>query len=161
MKRIFRSVLSLILILSLSACSAKSYVDNKSSATIADEALVSLRDGVIYRAADESYLEDYFTAPDYASDAAIRHAMDAGNLNELGVYHVPAEKVGEMKALLEGYLADALQKNQSWYDSYIPQETPKLRDAEVKVFGNYVAYAIFNSRDRRAVFQSLEKSLTQ
>ncbi|MBR3894116.1 MAG: DUF4358 domain-containing protein [Clostridia bacterium] len=161
MKRFFLSVLSLLLLLSTSACAAKSYADDKTTAAIADEALVNLRDGVIYRAADESYLEDYFTSPDYASDAAIRHAMDANNLNELGVYHVPAEKVGEMKALLEGYLKDALQKNQSWYDSYIPQETPKLRDAEVKVFGNYVAYAIFDSRNRRAVFNSLEKSLTK
>lgn len=161
MKKLFSLLLSLALLLSLSACARKQYADDKAGATLVEEALRDLHDGVTYLSADADYLDDYFTLPDYVKDTALRHASDAGNLNEVGVFHLPPERVGEMKALLEGYLSDALESNQAWYDSYIPEETPKLRDAEVRSFGNYVAYAILDAKDRKAFFDSVEQSLVK
>ncbi|MBQ1963425.1 MAG: hypothetical protein II369_04835, partial [Clostridia bacterium] len=63
--------------------------------------------------------------------------------------------------VLEKYLADSFTKNQTWYDSYIPTETPKLRDAEVKIFGNYVIYVIADKEDRTALLSTVEELLKQ
>ena len=51
------------------------------------------------------------------------------------------------------------ERIETWYDSYIAQETPKLRDAEVKVFGNYAVYAIASKEDRAAFFDAVENAL--
>ena len=176
MKRIILLVLSLTLLLSFSACKKEKFpdaqtpsetddtpvfADDLQASALADEVLLALNDGVTYLTASEGYLNDYFTMPEYVTDMTVIFAANGSNLNELGIFHVPAEKVGEAKALLEGYLKTALERHQGWYDSYIPEETPKLRDAEVKVFGNYVAYAIFDAKDRTTVFESIENTLTK
>lgn len=176
MKRIILLVLSLTLLLSITACKKETesdapsapnhtpapvFADDLQTSALAEDARLALNDAAIYMTAGEGYLNDYFTMPDYVTDMTILFAADASNLNELGVFHVPAEKVAETKVLLEGYLDTALEKHQGWYDSYIPEETPKLRDAEVKVFGNYVVYAIFDANGRKAVFENIEKNLVK
>lgn len=176
MKRIIPFILALTLLLSFAACKkgetpntpsspsvpvAPVFADDLQTSALAEGARLALNDSAIYVTAGEGYLNDYFTMPDYVTDMTILFAADASNLNELGVFHVPAEKVAETKALLKGYLTTALEKHQGWYDSYIPEETPKLRDAEVKVFGNYVVYAICDANGRKAVFENIEKNLVK
>ena len=88
-------------------------------------------------------------------------ATDGNNLDEIGIYQVTDGNANAMKTVLEDYLEDSLARNQSWYESYIPKEIPKLRDAEVKVFGNYVIYAICSKEDRAAVFSAVADLLKQ
>ena len=88
-------------------------------------------------------------------------ATDGNNLDEIGIYQVTDGNANAMKTVLEDYLEDSLTRNQSWYESYIPKEIPKLRDAEVKVFGNYVIYAICSKEDRAAVFSAVADLLKQ
>ena len=78
-----------------------------------------------------------------------------------GFFHVTDGNADSMEALLKDYLTRSYEKNQSWYDSYIPKEIPKLRDAEVKVFGNYVIYTICSKEDRAAVFSAVADLLKQ
>ena len=66
-----------------------------------------------------------------------------------------------MAKLLRDYLAQAYEDNRVWYDSYMPEETPKLRDAEVKVFGNYVVYAIYSSADKATLFDAVKAALAE
>ena len=162
MKRIFLLALSLFLLASLVACTdAKQYANDVSPTALAEAALNKMDDGVAYTTAEKGFLDDYFTEPSYLIDSVIRFATDANNLNEFGIFRVESGKAKEMGTLLENYLKDSLTLNQSWYDSYIPEETPKLRDAEVKVFGDYAVYAIADKTDRQAFFAAVESELTK
>ena len=159
MKKILCFLLAILLLASLSAC--KSYVDNANPDQLATTGLQALNDSVYYIEIDDSYLDDYFSQPDWVIDAELRMASTASNLNQIGIYHVSDGHAGEMKELIAGYLSKSYQDNSAWYDSYIPKETPKLRDAEVKVFGNYVVYAILAQADRATFFDAIEAELTK
>ena len=162
MKRIWIALLALTMLLSLAACGEKKqFSDNVAANELADHTLAALSDGVDYTTAQSGYLDDYFLTPSYVSDATVRFATDANNLNEFGIFHVSSDKVKDMETLLKDYLKKSYEANQAWYDSYIPAETPKLRDAEVKRIGNYVLYAIASPSDRTAFFEAAEAKLTE
>ncbi|MBQ5772489.1 MAG: DUF4358 domain-containing protein, partial [Clostridia bacterium] len=114
-----------------------------------------------YSTAEEGYLDDYFTVPSYVTSYTLCFATDGNNLDEIGIYQVSDGNADAMKDVLEKYLDDSLAQNQTWYESYIPKEVPKLRDAEVKVFGNYVVFAICSKEDRAAVFSAVADLLKQ
>lgn len=164
MKKIMVVLLSVMLLLTAVSCGNETYADNVSANALAGNAVTALQAleaGVDYAFADEGYLDDYFQMPDYVSEYTVIFATEGNNLNEFGIFHVKDGNTKNMKSLLEQYLKDSYAKNQSWYDSYIPEETPKLRDAEVKTFGNYAVYAIAQSNCRSGFFQSIKDSLTE
>ena len=160
MKRILSILTCLALLFSFSACKSNSYRDDLSVNALSGTIIASLGD-TDYSTADDGFLDDYFQTPDYVKESIICFATEGNNLNEFGIYHVTDGNAAQMKSVLEKYLTDSYVKNQSWYDSYIPEETPKLRDAEVKVFGNYVVYAIFSQEGRTAVFATVEEMLAK
>ena len=149
----------IILILPLASC-AKSYADDVSVESLSEAIVVSLT-GTIpeYTLADEGYLDDYFTLPDYVTDHIIYFSTEGNNLDEFGIFHVTESNAEDMQSKLETYLKDCYEQNKDWYDSYMPEETPKLRDAQVKVFGNYVVYVILSEADCEASFDAVEKAL--
>ena len=162
MKRILIAILALLLLVPLTSCGEKKqFSDDLSAKEIVNHALTTLADGINYTTAQSGYLDDYFLMPPYANDANVRFATDANNLNEFGIFHVSSDKLKDMETLLKDYLKRSYEANQAWYDSYIPAETPKLRDAEVKVMGNYVLYAIASQTDRAAFFDAAEAKLTE
>ena len=156
MKRIITALLALILLLSLAACKSTNYADDKKVTDLADGIVTALNDGKSYSTAEADFLDSYFTKPDYVTELVIRFSTDGNDLNEFGIYHVSEGKAEDMKALLTKYVTD-------FYDlynaNYLPEETPKLRDAEVKVFGNYVVYAMLNDADRENLFSTVESAL--
>lgn len=156
MKRIILTILALTLLLSLVACKSTNYTDDKKVTDLADGIVTALNDGKTYSTAEADFLDSYFAKPDYVTESVIRFSTDGNDLNEFGIYHVSEGKAENMKALLTKYVTD-------FYDlynaNYLPEETPKLRDAEVKVFGNYVVYAMLNDADRENLFSSVESAL--
>ena len=158
MKRIITALLAFTLLLSLAACKSTNYADNKQVIELADGVVTALNDGKTYSTAEADFLDSYFAKPDYVTESVIRFSTDGNDLNEFGIYHVTEGKAEDMKALLTKYVTD-------FYDlynaNYLPEETPKLRDAEVKVFGNYVVYAMLNDADRETAFQKLEELLAK
>ena len=158
MKKIILLLLAIVMTVSVASCSA-SYSNDKSTAEIANETIAKLNDGNTYLVADGVYLDDYIQIPSYVVESEIRFCSQGHNLNEFGFFKVTDGKAVEMASLLKEYLKKSLEKNESWYNSYIPEETPKLRDAQVKTFGNYVVYAIANKEDRNAIFAAAESFL--
>lgn len=158
MKKIITALLCLSLLFTFAACKSNSYADNASVKTLADGCVTALNDGKDYTTAEADFLDSYFARPDYVTDSVIRFSTDGNDLNEFGIYHVTAGNAEAMKELLTAYLT-------KFYDlynaNYLPEETPKLRDAEVKVFGNYVVYAMLNDADRTTLFDTIENSLKQ
>ena len=162
--RIISFLFALLVALSVTLTSCKRsvlYLDNLSTKALAME-LQSELDGKDYLSADPGYLDDYFDEDAETADYSICFSADGNNLDEFGIWHTGGPKSAqEVSTQLRRYLDESLIKNRSFYDSYIPKETPKLRDAEVRVYGNYVAYAILDREDRAEFFEKLEERLTK
>ena len=93
---------------------------------------------------------------------ALRVAEDGSDLDEFGVFACSDENSAKsFSKELDAYLETLYQENREWYLSYIPNEVPKLQNAEVKTFGRYVAYAILNENERNRVFDLLRERLLQ
>ena len=164
MKKITLIFLSALLLFSLLSCnSQKQYSDSASTESIANAVVAALKEfeeNVAYSYAEEGYFDDYFQVPDYVSDSIAFFATDGNNINEFGIFHVTNGNAKSMQSILDKYLKDCYAQNQSFYDSYIPEETPKLRDAEVKAFGNYVVFAIAHKDCRAEFFRAVEEQIT-
>ncbi|MBQ9784363.1 MAG: DUF4358 domain-containing protein [Clostridia bacterium] len=161
-----RTLIACLLFISLSliSCGTREYRDDVDATALAERVTEELNEDtdlpLRYVKDDTGLLDDYFKAPDYITDHAILYAVSTNNINELGIYRVKEGHARELAALLKtDYLQASLEKNGAWYDSYIPMETPKLRDAEVRVYGNYVVYAILNAKDRETAFDTVEDLL--
>ncbi len=165
MKRTITVFLILICALALPACSQKAeYRDDVDVTALAERVTSELNEDtdlpLKYVKDDTGFLEDYFKAPDYITDHAVLYAVSTNNINEIGIYKVRDGHARELATLLKtDYLKASFDKNSAWYDSYIPMETPKLRDAEVRVFGNYVVYAILDADGRETAFDTVENLL--
>ncbi len=156
------AILLLIFILVTSvSCLQPEYRDDLSATELADMAISALPKDVVYVTDESSHTDAYFKAPDYLKDHSVRYAEDTNNINELGIYRVEDGYGEELAELLRGYLTESYMENVEWYDSYIPRETPKLRDAEVHVYGDTVVYVILHETDKRTVLQAIEAALVK
>ncbi len=158
MKRILIALLAITLLISAASCTKTTYKNDVAVTSLADTAVTALNDGKEYSTADNDFLDTYFAKPDYVTASVVRFSTDGNDLNEFGIYQVTEGNADAMKTNLTKYLTE-------FYDlynaNYLPEETPKLRDAEVKVFGNYVAYAMLNDADRATFFDVIEQALKQ
>lgn len=136
----------------------RNYLTSLSAAELADAAGDGL-DGE-YRTADADYLADYVTLPQSGYTLCVRVSTAGDRIDEYGILH---SDIGTEEAarLLREYLTRSYEQNRAFYDSYIPTETPKLRDAEVRVFGDYVVYAILSPEERSTLFARAESCLTE
>lgn len=81
------------------------------------------------------------------------------SIDEIGVFKAGTMSADALKALAEDYLKQYVDKRWPMVELYNPTEKPKLTDAEVKVFGDYVMYAILSESDRAAAFSALENAI--
>ena len=78
----------------------------------------------------------------------------------MGVLHAPdRNSAKKLCALTEEYLKALYDDKRAFIESYAPNEIPKLEDAEARIYGNYVAYAILSDSDRELFFDTVEKTL--
>ena len=152
-------LLALVLTFSLSACAKGSVADDVPLSSLVSRTREVLASDMTYSEVDVSYLADYFSAPDYIQNAVILRADIGNDLDEVGFFHVQDGNADAMRALVSDYLARSYEQNKSWYDSYIPHQTPKLRDARVTVIGNYVFYTILDADDREDVIEAIKAEL--
>ena len=161
MKRFLIILLTLALLPILPSCADAHYRDDVKLTDLVKSIEAAIPARTDYATAQDGSLDDYFSMPDYVTESVIRFSMNAKNLDEYGIFHVTEGNAAAMEKLLRDYLAQAYEDNHVWYDSYMPEETPKLRDAEVKVFGNYVVYAIYSSADKATLFGAVKSALAE
>lgn len=107
-------------------------------------------------------LEEYFPLPDYVRQSSISYAQNTNNLDEFGIFEVEEGQAEQLHSLLmHAYLQKRYSDNREWYNSYMPMETAKLRDAEVRVYGNCVVYAILSTEHRAVFFSDCERLLRE
>ncbi len=150
--------LVILLLLTTAACSP-SYRSDVPVSDLADLAISTLDPAHRFVQAEQNYLGGYFRLDDHATAQAICFSADGNRLDEFGIFY--SDQPYELRDELEDYLEDSLEENRTFYDSYIPEETPKLRDADVKIFGNCVAYAILSPEQKKEFFRALEEKLRQ
>lgn len=158
MKRISVCLLLLLsTLLTATACaSAYRFSDSVKISEITEEALDELDSPLLYLIDNTGFTDDYFALPDYVTEHAVLYTGETNNIDEFGIFHVTDGNAATMESLLrERYLTPCYEKNREFYNSYIPNETAKLRDAEVRSFGNYVVYAILSAADRNTLFNAV------
>jgi hypothetical protein len=137
------------------------YRDELAAGSMMEEVLEVMQDNKDYTHADGTHFAKYFALPATVREVDVRYSTDAGSIDEVGILHVTDNTAPQTAELIESYLSQSYEENHTFYDSYIPSQTPKLRDAEVKVFGNYVVYAILDAPARKAVFDNVKAQLTE
>lgn len=149
------------LLLTLAACnSTGSYRNDLDTDAIINSLTVKvpIEDG--YYEADDDYVDFYFPASDHIiDDSEIMFARASTNKNQIGVFKAEAGKVEELKKLCEDYIKTTQERWVAQAD-YTPAEHPKIAEAEVRVYGNYVIYAMLLEADREIVFAEAEKLLS-
>ena len=109
---------------------------------------------------DQDFIEEYIKLPETVKESHVYYAQNTNDLDEFGIFEVEEGQANAVRSMLaQGYLQKRYSENREWYDSYMPTETPKLRDAEVRIFGNCVAYAILSPERRAEFFKECEKLL--
>ncbi len=156
MKRTLCLVTALILLVSmLCACGSDKTAKTPEMQDVADKVGAAMDISNLSQTPD-AYVEDVMKI---ASDGyVIRNTLISGvgtNIDEYGIFlGKDAEQAASLKAALETYLE---YRESVWMDEYLPEEKPKLDNAEVWQQGNYVMYVILGDSDRAAVkaaFQS-------
>ena len=162
MKRYWILVLVLATLLSSCAKKEKDYVDDLPCSEIADTVEEQLPVDFGYETFGGEHLRYYFEDTKTHDDACLRYTVRSEDIGEFGIFHTPNEESRkEIEELCEKYLETLREEKTAFIESYAPEELPKLERAEVRTFGNYVAYAILSDDDRKLFFETVEKKLVQ
>ena len=98
---------------------------------------------------------------DHYDDACLRYSLQAGSIDEVGIFHSPSEQSAmEIEDELRDYLEDMREEQGAFLTTYAPEELPKLEEAEIRRFGRYTVYAILSKEEREAVFRALSEQLS-
>lgn len=79
------------------------------------------------------------------------------SIDEYGIFRArDAESVGEVREAVEGYLQRRMDQ---WMDEYMPEEKPKLEQAEIRECGLFVIYVIVGDDIRQPILDAFEAAL--
>ena len=140
MKKYIALILAMLMALCLlSACGGHS--DSDPGFEAVSNAVKNAADSDIMTDIPESYMESMMklTADNY-SECLVRISSVGTNIDEYGVFKT--EDPSAMEDALNDYLAYRMD---IWMDEYLPEELPKLQNAQVWAVGNYVMYVIADS----------------
>ena len=153
----------IILTLSLISCSKKDdYRDDVPCAQITDAIKKDLSAKGGYAFFEEDQIKFIFDDISLADEYSVLYSLLSQNIDEFGVFHADNEKdARELFDECREYIEEKYEDENAFISSYAPEELPKLKDGEVKVFGNYVVFAILSENDRAALFAKVEEMLKQ
>ena len=163
MKKAFNIAVCILLAavtLGATACQKETYQKDINAKEIADTLSQTTPTESKWISEDQAFIEEYVTFPENVKESHVYYAQNTNELDEFGIFEVEEGKAQEVRnQLLSGYLKKRYDENLEWYNSYMPTQTHKLRDAEVRIYGNCVAYAILSPENRKAFFDECEKLL--
>ncbi|MBR4703457.1 MAG: DUF4358 domain-containing protein [Oscillospiraceae bacterium] len=158
LKKLLAFLLLAAALISLAACSQKAaYKDNVPLEDLA-AAVEKHLDGGSLAAMKESYLSGPMKLDTILfADYLVKINAYGANIDEYGIFKARDEKgVADVKKAAEDYLQ--LRKD-TWMEEYMPEEKPKLMEAEVKVCGLYVIYVIVSDEVRSPILSDFENAL--
>ncbi len=144
-----------MLVCMLCACGSGNNAKDPDIQTVADKVGAAMDISEMSLTPD-AYVEDVMNiaSDGYVSRCTLISHIGT-NINEYGIFlGKDSEQAASLKSALETYLE---YRESVWMDEYLPDEKPKLDNAEIWQQGNYVVYVILGDSDRAAVkaaFQS-------
>ena len=130
---------------------ARSDVPVEDLAAAVDKAIGSDK----YSTAEESYVRGRLQIDLGSCESYVVRL--SGVVDEYGVFKAKdADAVKTLEKEVQDYLKNRLE---TWMDEYMPEEKPKVENAECRVFGNYVVYAILSDSSRSAAFKAVDNAL--
>jgi hypothetical protein len=147
MKKIYSIAAIMLIICMLCACGTTAKVPDMQ--TVADAVGAAMDISEMSQTPD-AYVENVMSI---SSDSySIRNTLISHvgtNINEYGIFLATDED--NAKAINEALEAYLDYRESLWMDEYLPDEKPKLDNAEVWQQGNFVMYVILGDEDRAAV----------
>lgn len=158
MKRSICILLCLAALLCLGACGKKAAWRTDVPLDKLAETVEKHLDGGSLAAMQESYLKGAMKLdPAIFADWLVKINAYGANIDEYGIFKAPDEAgVAAVKQAAEDYLK---LRRDTWMEEYMPEEKPKLTQAEVKVCGLYVIYAIVSDDARGKILTDFENAL--
>lgn len=155
-------LIAITAVLILASCktepTAPTYADNIVADTVMASAGKSVASFDTLSKTDDMYFEYMVKAKKADVDSyEIKLQPNGTTLDEVGILKARTDTVDSVKQSITTYLAD---RNAAWTGLYLTEEYPKLKNAEVRVYGNYVVYAILSDSEKTAFFQAAEKAVT-
>lgn len=159
----YRKIIFIALIicaLLLSSCNTKKYSDGVSCHELCERAISAIDESDEFSDYGKEYIKYFFEGSELHDDFRIVYSTETDDIDELGIFHAPsADAAKEIAATVQNYISEIQDTQRAFIESYAPEELPKLDNAEVRVFGNYVVYAIMEDDEKSEVFSEIDKSL--
>lgn len=153
----------IVLTLSIISCSQKNDYRNDVPCTQITDAIkedLSAKGG--YAFFEEEQMKFIFDDISLADEYSVLYSLLSQNIDEFGVFRAGnANDASKLYDECREYIEEKYEDENAFIASYAPEELPKLKDGEVKVFGNYVVFAILSENDRAALFAKVEEMLKQ
>ena len=147
------------LALSLFSCNKKEYRDGIACSELMEIGSSAAPSGSGYEPMSTGRLGYAFGETDH-DDCAVYVSTATENIDEIGIFHTQSgEKANELSSSIENYLSELLEEKGAFIASYAPTELEKLENSQVRVYGNYVAYAILSRQEQEAFFDAIEDNL--
>ncbi len=155
MKRILILVLTVLLLLGVSACGKKAAADPGMEAI--DSAIMKLMtaDGSQTVSLDTDYVGNIIklSSDEYAEMKCYKNAVSL-SMDEWGIFKAADEAARKnLESKLGAYLRARIE---SWMPEYLPDQFPKIEKSELYVAGNYVIYMILSEEHKEAVKAELD-----
>lgn len=158
-KRTLQMIL-LALVLLLPSCKKQEYLDEVSCYDLCEAVIIAEDEIGEYEAYGEDYIEYFFENTSLHNDFRIIYSRESDDIDELGIFRTDStEKTDELLGIVEKHISSYQKDQRSFIASYAPEELSKLDNAEIKVFGNYVVYAIMDEDDKKEAFSVIEEKL--
>ena len=150
----------LALVLLLPSCKKQEYLDEVSCYDLCEAVIIAEDEIGEYEAYGEDYIEYFFENTSLHNDFRIIYSRESEDIDELGIFHTDTEqKATDLLKIVEKHISTYQKDQRSFIASYAPEELSKLDNAERKVFGNYVVYAIMDEDDKKEAFSVIEEKL--
>jgi len=155
-----KTVLLLLLLMLLASCRQPTYSDSISCETLGQTALSAIENKQDFSEYGDTQRKLILLETAEDTDCHILFSVSSQNIDEIGVFHGKNEKEAkEIYAKVEDYLQTQIEDQSAFIASYAPEELPKLKNSEVRRFGNYVVYTIMSEKDRESAITAIEKIL--
>ena len=162
MKKFLFSFLIVSSLLFLFSCAEENYRDDLSCAYIAREICDKINDSDAFSAYSKDDIVLLFGNSNLYDDSSVAYSTDTNNIDEIGVFHCSDED--DSKALwgvLKNYINDQQENQNAFIASYAPREVPKLENAEVRRYKNYVIYAVLDENAKLEAFEKIKEMLKE
>ena len=160
MKKFLLSFLIIFSLPFLFSCGKESFRDDLSCAYISKEICDETSNSELFSSYSKDDITTIFGNSELYDDSSVVYSTETNDIDEIGVFHCPGEDAAKaLLVVLKNYISDLQENQKAFIASYAPREIPKLEDAEVRRYKNYVVYTVLDENSRLEAFEEIQELL--